>query len=444
MARQIRERRLSPVELVEAHLGQIERQNPRLNAFIEVYRDEARSTAREREGESPRGPLHGVPITIKDSFDIAGKPTTGGSTLRRAAVAVEDAVSVARLKHAGAVILGKTNLPEFLLNYESDNHLIGRTSNPWNLERTAGGSSGGESAAISSFCSAGGIGSDAGGSIRVPASFCGIAGLKPTPGRCPAYGHWPAISHPGGLLGVGGPLARSVRDVRVLFETLAGHDVRDPFSVPIELRPPSLESLRLGVMDQLNGVPLQPALRAALDRAVTLLGELGYPAEPFESRQLAEAPALWLFLFSELSAQFVYESIRGVEDRVHWSGTDWIEPYRDQPPPTSRRLCEVLARRDQLRAETLLRFDRTPVIVVPCGNVVAWPHHTLRRPFDEMNTVTVWNLLGFPALVVPMGFDADGLPAGIQLVGAPYSEELLLELGVRLEQARGPLPPPGC
>src|ERR1019366_1079504 len=187
MAGMVRERAISPVELIASHLTQIAAQNPRINAFVTVLEDEARVAAKLAEtavmhGES-LGLLHGVPVTIKDSFDVAGLRTLCGSRFRLGHKAAQDATSVARLRAAGAIILGKTNTPEFLSNYETDNFITGRTNNPWNLERTPGGSSGGEAAAIASFCSAGGIGSDGGGSIRIPAHFCGIAGLKPTPGR---------------------------------------------------------------------------------------------------------------------------------------------------------------------------------------------------------------------------------------------------------------------
>ena len=243
MAQMVRDRRISPVELVNSHLRQIEAQNPRLNAFVCVLSDGAREAARHSENAVMKGEtlglLHGVPVTIKDSFDMAGFPTYCGSKFRKDHLATRDSTAVARFREAGAIILGKTNAPEFLSMYETDNFITGRTNNPWDVSKTAGGSSGGESAAIAAFCSAGGIGSDGGGSIRVPAHFCGIAGLKPTPGRVPATGHYPLISHPGGLLGVAGPMARSARDVRLLFAALAGHDPEDPFSAPVPLRPPT-------------------------------------------------------------------------------------------------------------------------------------------------------------------------------------------------------------
>src|SRR5580658_639201 len=254
MAGMVRDRAVSPVELVESHLAQIAAQNPRINAFVMVLEDEARAAAKLAESAVMHGEalglLHGIPVTVKDSFDMAGLPTLCGSRFRLGHKAAEDATAVARLRAAGAIILGKTNTPELLSSYETDNFITGRTNNPWNLERTPGGSSGGEAAAIAAFCSPGGIGSDGGGSIRIPAHFCGIAGLKPTPGRVSAAGHFPLIAHPGGLLGVAGPMARSAQDVRLLFSVLAGYDTQDPFSAPVPVRAPVMDGLKVGLMEQ--------------------------------------------------------------------------------------------------------------------------------------------------------------------------------------------------
>src|SRR5260370_22273718 len=276
MADLIRARKLSPLELVDAHLKQIGQQNPRLKAFVRILEDRARDAAKRAETVKPDAltPLHGVPVTIKDSFDMAGLPTTCGSRFFADSRAARDATAVARLKRAGAIPLGKTNCPEFLSNYESDNYIVGRTNNPWDLERTPGGSSGGESAAIAAFCSAGGIGSDGGGSIRIPAHFTGIAGLKPTPGRVSAAGHVPQINHPGGLLGVAGPMARTAADVRLLFQVLAGYDSEDPFAAPVPLRVPDLAGLRIGCIEQFYSVPVEAGIARALQKAVECLGQL--------------------------------------------------------------------------------------------------------------------------------------------------------------------------
>src|SRR5271166_6577174 len=240
MAAQIRGKKLSPVELVEAHLARIEKLNPKLNAFVQVDADGARRQAVKAEKAVLRGeelgPLHGVPVSIKSSIDVAGHLCEAGTRLRAGRVATEDAPLVSRLRAAGAVILGVTNTPELLMAWETDNLLYGRTNNPWDLSRTAGGSSGGEAAAIAAGLSAGGVGSDGGGSIRVPAHFCGICGLKPTPGRIPSTGHFPKAGGPFALLGVVGPMARTVEDLRTLFEVMAGWDDADPCAAPVEVR----------------------------------------------------------------------------------------------------------------------------------------------------------------------------------------------------------------
>ncbi|HLI33450.1 MAG TPA: amidase, partial [Terriglobia bacterium] len=237
IAARIRSRKFSPQEAIHAHLKRIEKLNPRLNALIYVDRDRALKAAQEAERAVmkglPLGPLHGVPITIKSSVEVAGWPWEAGTRLRAGLRGSIDAPLVERLKRAGAILLGSTNAPEFLMAYETNNLLYGRTHNPWDLNRTPGGSSGGESAAIAAGLSAGGVGSDGGGSIRIPAHYTGICGLKPTPGRIPATGHFPASLGPFALIGVVGPMARTVRDLKLLFEVMAGYDEGDPSSAPV-------------------------------------------------------------------------------------------------------------------------------------------------------------------------------------------------------------------
>src|SRR6266576_447910 len=248
MAEQVRKKKVSPVELVDAHLQRIADLNPRLNAFVQVDNVRARREAQALEADAMRGqfkgPLHGVPISIKSSLEVAGLRCESGTRLRAGHIGAQEAVLVARLKAAGAIVLGVTNTPELLMAWETDNVLYGRTNNPWDVARTPGGSSGGEAAAIASGCSAGGVGSDGGGSIRVPAHFCGIGGLKPTPGRIPATGHFPQSVGPFALLGVVGPMARTVGDLKLMFEAMQGPDIGDPSAAPVHLRWPSEEEVR--------------------------------------------------------------------------------------------------------------------------------------------------------------------------------------------------------
>lgn len=454
MARLVAAGRVSPLDLVDAHLLRIERINPRINAFVRIESGAARTTAllaaeAIRRGD-PVGPLHGVPVTVKDSFDVEGLPTLCGSRFRLAHRAAEDSTAVRRLREAGAIILGKTNCPEFLANYETENHITGRTVNPWNLDRTAGGSSGGEAAAIAAHCSAGGIGSDGGGSVRVPAHCCGIAGLKPTPGRVPATGHFPAIGHPGGLLGVAGPMARSAADVQLLFEVLCGYDAQDPFSAPVPLKPDPGLPQRVGLMERFYGVPVQPAVRETLLAAAKKLEEIGIRVEPFTPSGLERAPNVWWFFFGRLPAETTRRMIEGKEADAHWTGTEFLHRALQEAAPTGQDVLENLAIRDRMRASLLRQMERVPVLLLPACGVSAWrpgerrwetPEKSIGL-FEAMMPVTPFNLLGFPGLVIPFGFDADGLPVGVQLVGRPYEEELLLETGVRLEEARGQFPSP--
>jgi amidase len=458
MAQMVRLRQISPVELVDAHLRQIESRNPSLNAFVRVLADEAMDAAHVAEQAAMRGevlgPLHGVPVTVKDSFDMAGLPTYCGSRFRLDHRAAMDSTAAARFGAAGAIILGKTNTPEFLSMYETDNRITGRTNNPWDLSLTAGGSSGGESAAIASFCSAGGIGSDGGGSIRVPAHFCGIAGLKPTPGRVPATGHYPMISHPGGLLGVGGPMARTAEDVRILFSVLSGHDAQDPFSAPVPLRAAPVGGLRVGVWPQFYATPVSDETAEVVKRAVVCAAEIGFGADAFTPAGLERAHEIWWLFFGRLSAPLTQAMIAGRDDEAHWSGTELMKRALAEPPVTTLDLLLALASRDRMRAAIIRQMDEAGIaaILMPVCGTAAFRHQ--QRQFDAggrqielleaMTPVTPWNLLGMPGMVIPFGQTAAGLPIGVQLVGRPWDEEVLLEIAVRIEQARGVFPsPPG-
>jgi len=439
MAAAIQARTLSPQELWQAHQEQIQRLNPQVNAFVKVFPDLPSAV--------PQGPLAGIPVTVKDSLDMAGEATACGSRLRAQHRAATDATTVARLRAAGAVIIGRTNTPEFLANYETDNHLTGRTNNPWNLERVPGGSSGGEAAAIAACMSAGGLGSDGGGSIRWPAHCCGIAGLKPTPGRIPGTGHYPQMLHPGGLLGVVGPMARTVADVRLLFEAVAGYDSQDPFSAPVPVRPlPPCD--RVGVMEAWPGVPVQPSVRRAVQEAARLLASLGVECEEFTPDGLERAPNIWSFFFSELPAQFTAQLIGGREEDTHWTGTEFLLPALEKPAPSSREVVEKLSLRDAMRARILRHMERVPVLLWPAAGIEAFAHRERRYftegpqigQFQAILPLTAINLLGLPALALPSLVWDCRLPVGVQLIGRPWEEERLLALGQHLEEARGRFP----
>lgn len=417
----VRDGVISPLELVDAHLAQIARRNPELNAFVSVFDEGARAEACKLSRGDWRGLLHGIPLTVKDSFDIAGQPTRSGSPLRTTApAAAHDAPAVARLRAAGAVILGRTNTSELLRDYECANTVTGRTNNPWDLSRTPGGSSGGEAAAIAACCSAGGIGSDGGGSIRIPAHFCGVAGLKPTPGRIPASGHFPELGYPAGLVTTVGPLARTVKDLRLLFSVLADYEMEDPFSVPVPLREPRLSALRIGVWEQFYGVPVQEDVSQALSRAAVMLTAQGFGLDPFEPVGLERAPNVWAFLFGQ------------------WGAAP--EQF------TGAQVIENLAGRDRLRAAFLRQMGDAAAILMPVCGITAFRHGERNWPagdreigiFQMAMPAVIANVLGLPAVTLPVTLSGERLPVGIQLIGRPYDDELLLEIALRLEEARGP------
>lgn len=450
MVSMVRDGIVTPSELVDAHLRQIEAANPKSNAFVHVQAEQARAEAREREARiargEPLGLLHGVPVTIKDSFDVAGLPTRSGSRFRPTTSAARDATAVARLRAEGAIILGKTNTPDLLASYETDNFLTGRTNNPWDLERTPGGSSGGEAAAIAAFCSPGGLATDGGGSIRAPAHFCGIAGLKPTPGRISTMGHFPSMGYPGGLTGVAGPMARDATDLRLLFSVLAGYDAQDPFSTPVPLRRPDLAAqppLRIGVWDQFYSVPVHSEIRDAVRRAGTLLQGPSFEVSEFAPEGLDRAPNLWAFLFSQWPSVITRSLVQGREADAHWT---LLESLPTAEPPTAERVLLTLGARDRMRASLLRQMEQVPVLLMPVCGIPAFRHRERRwhigdqeiGTFQAMMPVVLANVFGLPSVTVPMGLTASGLPVGIQLLGRPYEDELLLEIAIRLEESRGP------
>src|SRR5215475_15392900 len=356
MATGIRNGNFSATELLEAHLRNIERWNSKLNAFVSVDQQRARLQAKEADEAvktgRPLGPLHGVPITIKSSIDVAGLLCEAGTQIRKGYIAASDAPLVSRLKAAGAIVLGNTTVPEFLMAWETHSALYGRTNSPVDPERTPGGSSGGEAAAIAACCSAGGIGSDGGGSIRVPAHFCGICGLKPTPGRIPATGHFPASAGPFALIGVVGPMARTVRDVELIFRTIAGPDNGDPNAAPVPLRPADSRSLlqtRIGYFEDDGRTAVTPETRRAIQRSAECLRDAGFVVEPFRPESLEEARQLWRVLFVDGVAMLLRQAYQGREAEMYSIVREIIEASAADPPVTTERLLETLFGRDALR-----------------------------------------------------------------------------------------------
>jgi Asp-tRNA(Asn)/Glu-tRNA(Gln) amidotransferase A subunit family amidase len=452
MAEQIRARRISPVELTKAHQARIAKLNPLLNALVQTDDERALRDSLAREAEAMRGeirgPLHGVPISIKSSLDVEGLRCEAGTRLRQGYVASNDAVLVSRLRKAGAIVLGVSNTPELLMAWETDNLLYGKTNNPWDLSRTAGGSSGGEAAAIASGCSAGGVGSDGGGSIRVPAHFCGICGLKPTPGRVPSTGHFPVSAGPFALIGVVGPMARTVGDLQMLLEVIAGADLGDPMSAPVPLRRVTREDLkgmRIGYFEDDGRTPVTPETRAAVSAAADGLRRAGFEVEPFRPSNLEEIRQLWWMFFGTAGGMILDSVTKGREAEISPTLREFLGWVAAEPEHTGQTLLDTWLRRDELRVQFLQQTQRFPILLCPVAAIPAFKHAD-RSWVIEGKTVkyldawsyTEWfNLLGNPGVVFPVAQSSEGLPIGVQIVGRPWEEELVLAVAAELERECG-------
>ena len=446
----IRSKQISPVEIIELHLRRIEALQPKLNAFVHLDSEGAREQARAAESSVLRGaqlgPLHGVPLTIKSCIDVAGWPCPAGSLLRKDYVANQDAPLVSRWKAAGAILLGNTNTPEFLMAYETDNRLTGKTSNPWNLAHSAGGSSGGEAAAIAAGCSAGGVGSDGGGSIRVPAHFCGICGLKPTPGRVPATGHFPPGAGAFSWIGVVGPMARTIADVRLLFEVIAGPDPGDALSAPVPsraYREGELRGMRIGILES-DALGIATAeTRTAVERAAKSVGARDFTVEPFRLDGLDRALDLWWFFFGPVIGNLIRQSVAGREAHISPMLLEYLSYTTSGNSITLDQFTKACTDRDLLRAEILRQMRDTPVLLSPVSISPAFRHgqgnyHPGTGYRDTMRFSQWLNLTGFPGASVPVGVSSEGLPIGVQVIGRPFEDELVLAVAEALEQARGP------
>ena len=447
----IRAKKFSPVEVVEVHLERVAALQPKLNAFVHLDADGARKQARAAEAALMRGervgPLHGVPLTIKSCIDTAGWPTQAGSLLRKDYVAQTDAPLVARLRAAGAIILGNTNTPEYLMAYETDNSLSGKTSNPWNLERSAGGSSGGEAAAIASGCSAGGVGSDGGGSIRVPAHFCGICGLKPTPGRIPATGHFPGGGGAFGWIGVVGPLARTVADVRALFEVMAGPDAGDALSAPVPVRAineKDVRGLRVGILESDALGEATAATTAAVERAASLLSKQGFKVERKRLSRLDRAIEVWWYFFGPVIADLIRKGAVGQEEMMSPMLREYVALATAEITLTYDDFLKACGERDSLRGEILRQMEEVTILLSPVSAGPAFKHGEgnwragAKENYRQTMRYSQWlNLAGFPGVAVPVGMSREGSPIGVQVIGRPYEEELVLAVAEKIEAARG-------
>ena len=452
MARQIREKKLSPVELAEAHLARIDDLNPKLNAYVQVDPERIRREAHAAEkvamtGE-PLGPLHGVPISIKSCMEVAGYRCEAGTRLRQGFVATQDAPLVARLRAAGALILGVTNTPELLMAWETDNLLYGRTNNPWDLSRTPGGSSVGEAAAVAAGMSAGGVGSDGGGSIRVPAHFSGICGLKPTPGRIPSTGHYPESGGPFALIGVVGPMARTVADLTVMFEVMQGPDGGDSCAAPVPLRWPGddeVRKLRVGYFEDDGRTPVTSETRRAVQIAAEALRRAGFQVERFRPEGLNNARQIWKKFFVKVGGMLIRPMFQGREHDMSPILRQFLEWSDAEPELTGEALLHAWIGRDVIRGKFLAQMRDYPILLCPAAAIPAFRHGERSWKIDgqavsylDAWSYTEWfNLLGNPAAVVPVIHSEKGLPIGVQIVGKPWEEEQVLAVAAVLERECG-------
>jgi Asp-tRNA(Asn)/Glu-tRNA(Gln) amidotransferase A subunit family amidase len=450
----LRRGQISPLELAGEYIGQIEKLNPQLRALVDFDADRVRAQARKlQDSPGPRGPLFGLPMTIKSSIATAGYRCELGTLLYRGNIPPENAPVVDRALRAGAVILGTTNCPEFLMAYETDNRLYGRTANPWDLERTAGGSSGGESAAVAAGLSGAGLGSDSGGSVREPAHFTGICSIKPTPGRIPGRNHLAAGDGPFAILGAIGPMARTVRDLTLLFITLSGQDVLDPVSAPVGLRNESLDDLKrvpIGYFEDDGLVPVTPETRQAVRDAAQSLQRQGFHVQPFRPPALEEARQLWWKFFVRAVAMLLEPVVRGRASELSPTFLDYLAIAHEEPPLSGDELLIAWMEVDQVRRKMLAAMEAFPILLCPVCAIPAFRHgerawkvEGQRVKYLDVMRYTQWfNLLGAPAAVVPVGWSPERLPIGVQIVGRPYEDERVLGIAAAVEANYGYTPPP--
>ena len=456
MLHMLRSRAISSVELIREHIQEIERLDPSLRAFADFKPERALLAAKEadrRSADGDRPPLLGLPMTVKSSIATAGHRCETGSLLNRGYIPEEDAAVVQRMKAAGAVILGTTNCPEFLMAYETDNLLYGKTCNPWSLAHSAGGSSGGEAAAIAAGLSAGGMGSDSGGSVREPAHFTGICSLKPTPGRIPARGHLLPCVGPFSILGVVGPMARTMKDVALLFQTLSGSEAADPSGAPVQLRlvnEAELLSKPIAVLEDDGLVPVTEETWEAVRSAARALEERGFETRSFGSASLEAARRLWWKFFVRCGRMLLEPIIHAKEDQLSDTFRYFLSVARNEPLLNGDELLHAWTECDHLRSALLHELAPYSALITPVSSVPAFRHGEREwtiegervEYFDVMRFTQWFNLLGAPAAAVPVGRSIDGLPIGVQIAGRPYHDEAVLYIGEILDRDFGYKPPP--
>ncbi|AXC13552.1 Aspartyl-tRNA(Asn) amidotransferase subunit A [Acidisarcina polymorpha] len=446
LAEIIRTKEVSPVEVVQAHLDRMQALNPKLNAIVTLA-DNSLEMAKAAEavvlsGEE-LGPLHGVPFTVKDSIDTAGVLTQRGSPIFKGRIPETDALSVARLKSAGAILLAKTNLPEFSYATETDNLLTGRTNNPWNLNHTPGGSSGGESASIAAGLSPLGLGSDVAISLRGPAAHTGIVALKATHGRIPMTGLWPRV--PRRFWHVG-PMARSVRDLALAYSLLAGPDGADGFSTaPLGLDSGldawSNQPLRVGWLVELGFGTIDHEVAATVKAAAAALSSAGCIVDPVQLPALELISSIDVFFkLQKMEAKPAFrEATKNQEGKVF----KYVQGVLANPDTSMKDYVQAEQQAERLRDQFVKYFQRYDALLCPVTPIPA-PVHGLSEfvingetvPATNMLGATVpFNITGLPALSIRFGTSGEGLPLGVQLVSGWFAESVVLHLASLLEMA---------
>ncbi len=447
LAEAIRVREVSSEEVVAAHLARIDALNPALNAIVSYRPEAALAEARARDRLTARGislgPLHGLPIAVKDLMDVAGLPTTHGSRIYADNVADGDAVIVSRMRDAGAVFVGKTNVPEFGVGSHTFNEVFGVTRNPYDLSRSAGGSSGGAAAAVATGMLPLADGSDLGGSIRNPASFGNLVGLRPTAGRV-------ASSRPGNAWDPGsvlGPLTRNVADAAMMMSVISGPEPRAPLSIDedpalfLSIAPRAFEGARIAFSEDLGGLPLDPQVRAATRAAADLAAALGAEVVPVEL-DLSEADLVFeTFRSLEFLDGHGDDSLRHPELMKQTLKDDiaWAAGF------TPELLVRAAAARTRLFRQTQRLLGEYDLLLAPCVQVlpfpVEWEYPTeidgvaMDRYYAWQRSCSRITATAMPALSMPMTFSTDGLPIGVQFVGRYRGDRELLAFGLTWEGA---------
>ncbi len=451
IARRIRAREISAVEVTELHLARIDEVNPSLNAVVTRCDDIALKRAKEADAALAEGkavgPLHGVPITIKDAFDTAGVRSTGGTQGRADYIPSTNATAVERLLAAGAILIGKTNTPELTLYYDTDNLIFGESYNPYDPSRSPGGSSGGSAAIVAAGGSPLDLGSDTGGSIRLPAHFCGVAGIKPTAGRVPRTG----LIVPGGVpvdpLTQVGPIARFVEDLTLVLPIVSGVDWRDCAVVPMDLKDPAavkIGDLRVAFYTDNGDLAASPEVAAVVRDCTRVVAERGTKVTEVRPSGIEKSRALFARIFNTDGGAWVRRILTDLGTTEVYPFLKWADKRDDAPETPASTFTALLEELDQFRREMLAFLEGYDVILAPVHAYPALAHDELmseaRRPgFSYCQT---YNLTGWPSVVVRAGTSKAGLPIGIQIVARPWREDVALAVARHIERSLGGWQPP--